>query len=88
MVGITIAVTFIITLIITALISYIITGMYYKYWYELKKKVKLDDDKNVNTAQNNPYGGTIMIDTNPAYENVTAIKTDTDPAYATTTTTL
>ena len=48
-VPISIVVTFIITLVVTALISVIITSLYYKHRYELKKKVKVDGDKNVNT---------------------------------------
>ena len=59
--------TFIITLVVTTLITYIITSLYYKYWYELKEKVKVDDDKNVNTKQKDPYDGNIPMDTNPAY---------------------
>ena len=82
-VAITFVVTFIITLVVTALISVIITGLYYKYRYELKEKVKVDDDKNVNTKQD-PYGGNITMDTNPAYGTATTIKMDTNPAYATT----
>ena len=66
-VAISIVVTFIITLVVTALICIIITSLYYKYWYELKEKVKVDDDKNVNTKQKDPYGGNIAMDTNPAY---------------------
>ena len=77
-------VTFIITLVVTALISVIITNLYYKYWYDLNEKVKVDDDKNVNTKQD-PYGGNITMDTNPAYETTATIKMDTNPAYATTT---
>ena len=72
-------VTFIITLVVTALITYIITSLYYKYQYELKEKVEVDDDKNVNTKQKDPYSGNIAMATNPVY--TTAI----DPAYATTT---
>ena len=83
-VAISVVVTFIITLVVTALISVIITSLYYKYWYELKEKVKVDDDKNVNTKQD-PYGGNIAMDTNPAYATTAAIKMDTNPAYATTT---
>ena len=44
-IAISIVVTFIITLVVTALISVIIISLYYKYWYVLKKKVKMDDDK-------------------------------------------
>ena len=73
-VAISIVVTFIITLVVTALITYIITSMYYKYRYELKEKVKVVDDKNVNTKQKDPYGGNITMDTNPAYGTATAIK--------------
>ena len=65
-VAISIVVTFIITLVVTALITYIITSLYYKYRYKLKEKVKVDDDKNINTKQD-PYGGNIIMDTNPAY---------------------
>ena len=75
-------VTFIITLVVTALISVIITNLYYKYRYDLKEKVKVDDDKNINTTQD-PYGGNIIMDTNPAYGTTTTIKMDTNPAYAT-----
>ena len=82
-VTISIVVTFIITLVVTALITYIITSMYYNYRYELKEKVKVDDDKNVNTKQKDPYGGNITMDTNPAYGTATTIKMDTNPAYAT-----
>ena len=82
--AITFAVTFIITLVVTALISVIITSMYYNYRYELKEKVKVDDDKNVNTKQKDPYGGNITMDANPAYGTATTIKMDTNPAYATT----
>ena len=46
----------------------------------------MDDDKNVNTKQD-PYGGNITMDTNPAYGTTATIKMDTNPAYATTTTT-
>ena len=57
--------------------------MYYKYWYELKKKVTVNDD---NIKQKDPYGGNTIMDTNPAYGTTTAtIKMDTNPAYATTT---
>ena len=83
-VAISVVVTFIITLVVTALITYIITSLYYKYRYELKEKVKVDDDKNVNTKQD-PYGGNITMDTNPAYGTTATIKMDTNPAYATTT---
>ena len=76
-------VTFIITLVVTALISVIITSLYYKYRYELKEKGKVDNDKNINTKQD-PYGGNITMDTNPAYGTATTIKMDTNPAYATT----
>ena len=85
-VAISIVVTFIITLVVTALISIIITSLYYKCRYELKEKVKVDDDKNVNTKQD-PYGGNITMDTNPAYGTATTIKMDTNPAYAAATTT-
>ena len=78
-VAISIVVTFIVTLVVTALICIIITSLYYKYWYELKEKGKVDDDKNVNIKQKNPYGDNIPMATNPVY--TTAI----DPAYATTT---
>ena len=81
-IGITFAVTFIITLVVTALISVIITRMYYNYRYELKEKVKVDDDKNVNTKQKDPYGGNITMDTNPAYGTATTIKMNANPAYA------
>ena len=83
-VAISTVVTFIITLVVTALISVIITSLYYKYRYELKEKVKVDDDKSVNTKQD-PYGGNITMDTNPAYGTTATIKMDTNPAYATTT---
>ena len=43
----------------------------------------MDDDKNVNTKQKDPYDGKITMDTNPAY--ATTIKMDTNPAYATAT---
>ena len=59
---ISVVVTFIITLVVTALITYIITSLYYKYRYELKEKVKVDDDKNVNTKGKDPYGGNITMD--------------------------
>ena len=67
-------------------LRYIITSMYYKYRYELKEKVKVDDDNNVNTTKlRDPYhGGSIKMDTNPAYGTGTTIKMDIDPAYATT----
>ena len=42
----------------------------------------MDDDKNVNTKQKDPYSGNIPMDTNPAY--AATIKMDTNPAYATT----
>ena len=80
-VTISIVVTFIITLVVTALISVIITSMYYNYRYELKEKVKVDDDKNVNTKQKDSYGGNITMDTNPAYGTATTIKMDTNPYY-------
>ena len=57
--------------------------MYYNCQYELKEKVKLGDDNNVNTKQKGPYGGNITMDTNPAYVTTTAIKMDTNSAYAT-----
>ena len=84
-VTISIVVIFIITLVVTALITYIITSMYYNYRYELKEKVKVDDDKNGNTKQKDPYDGNITMDTIPAYGTATTIKMDTNPAYATTT---
>ena len=65
-VAITFVITFLITLVVTTLITYIIISLYYKYQYELKEKVKVHDDKNVNTKQD-PYGGNITMDTNPAY---------------------
>ena len=74
-------VTFIITLVVTALITYITTSLYYKYRYELKEKVIVDDD---NTKQKDPHGGNITMDTNPAYGTTTTIKMDANPAYATT----
>ena len=83
-VAISIVVTFIITLVVTALITYIITSLCYKYRYELKEKVKVDDDKNVNTKQD-PNGCNITMDTNPAYGTTDPIKMDTNPAYAATT---
>ena len=85
-VAISIVVTFIITLVVTALITYIITSMYYKYRYELKEKVKVDDDNNVNTTkQRDPYhGGSIKMDTNPAYGTATTTKMDINSVYATT----
>ena len=73
-------VTFIITLVVTTLITYIITSMYYKYRYELKEKVKVDDDKYVNAKQKDPYGGNITMDTSPPYGTATAIKMDSNPA--------
>ena len=73
-------VTFIITLVVTAVITYITTSLYYKYRYELKEKVTVDDD---NTKQKDSYDGNITMDTNPAYETTTTIKMDTNPAYAT-----
>ena len=76
-------VTFIITLVVTALISVFITSLYYKYRYELKEKITVDDD---NTKQKDPYGGNIIMDTNPAYATTATIKMDTNPAYVTTTT--
>ena len=77
-------VTFIITLVVTALISVIITSMYYKCRYELKEKVKIDDDKNVNTEQD-PYGGNIIMNASPAYGTTATMKMDANPAYATVT---
>ena len=71
-----------VTFVVTALITYIITSMYYNYRYELNEKVKVDDDKNVNIKQKDPYGGNITMDTNPAYGTATTIKMDTNPAYA------
>ena len=86
-VAISIVVTFIITLVVTALISVIIISLYYKYRYELKEKVmKVDDDKNVNTEQD-PYGGNIIMNANPAYATIATTKMDTNPAYATIATT-
>ena len=58
------------------------TSLYYKYRYELKKKVTVDDDS---TAQKDPRGGNITMDINPAYATTATIKMDTNPAYATTT---
>ena len=81
-VAITFVVTFITTLVVTALISVFMTILYYKYRYELKEKVTVDDDS---TKQKDPYGGIITMDTNPAYGITTTIKMDTNPAYATTT---
>ena len=57
------------------------TSLYYKYRYELKEKVTVDDD---NTKQKDPYSDNITMDTNPAYGTTTTIKMDTNPAYATT----
>ena len=74
-------VTFIITLVISVLITYITTSLYYKYRYELKEKVTVDDDS---TKQKDPYVGNITMDINPAYGTTTTIKMDTNPAYATT----
>ena len=44
----------------------------------------MDDDKNVNTKQD-PYGGNIIMNANPAFETTATTKMDTNPAYATTT---
>ena len=74
-------VSFIITLVVSVLITYIITSLYYKYRYELKEKVTVDDD---NTKQKDPYGANITMDPNPAYGTTTTIKMDTNSAYATT----
>jgi len=57
-IAITFAVTFVITLV-TALISIIITRLYYKHQYELKKKIKVDDDDLVQDL--------VIMDRNPAY---------------------
>ena len=57
------------------------TSLYYKYRYELKEKVTVDDDS---TKQKDSYGDNITMDTNPAYGTTTTIKMDTNPAYATT----
>ena len=43
----------------------------------------MDDDKNVNTKQKDPYGGNITMDTNPVFAITT--KMDANPAYATAT---
>ena len=77
--AISIVVTFIITLVVTALICIIIASLCYKYWYELKEKIKVEDDKNFNAEQSD--GGNIAIDNNPVYN--TTIKMDTNPAYVT-----
>ena len=73
-------VTFITTLVVTALTTYIITSLYYKYQYDIKEKIKVDNDKKVNSKQSD--GGNIGMNINPAY--TTTIKMDTNPAYATT----
>ena len=57
------------------------TSLYYKYRYELKEKVTVDDD---NTKQEDPHGGNITMNTNPAYGTTATIKMDANPAYATT----
>ena len=75
-------VTFIITLVVSVLITYITTSLYYKYRYELKEKVTVDDDS---TKQKDPYDGNITMDINPAYATTATIKMDINPAYATTT---
>ena len=58
------------------------TILFYKYRYELKGKVTVDDDS---TKQKDPYGGNITMDINPAYATTATIKMDTNPAYVTTT---
>ena len=58
--------------------------MHYKYRYELKKEVKVDDDREDNSKQKDPYGDNMtMEETNPAYGTATTIKMDTKSAYAT-----
>ena len=74
-VAISIVVTFVITLVVTSLISVIITGMYFKYWYERRrnKESRPPDDREASIPGDDPY-----IPTG------TAIKMDSNPAYATT----
>ena len=60
-IAISIVVTFIVTLFVTVLITVIITSMYYKCRYELKKKVKVDNDNDDLTRH------LIVMHKNPAY---------------------
>ena len=80
--GAAVAISIVVTFIITALITYIITSLYYKYRFEHKKKITVDDD---NIIQKDPCGGNITMDTNPSYATTATIKMDTNPAYAITT---
>ena len=57
--------------------------MYLKYQYKVKDGVDDDNYDYVNTAQKDPYGNNIGLDTNPDYENAAAIKMDTSPIYDT-----
>ena len=70
--------TFIITLVVSTLISVIITRMYYKYWYDLKRK---PNNGNSESVQHD----TFKMDTNPSYATAAmatdTIKMDTNPAY-------
>ena len=61
----------------------IIIIMYLKYQYKVKDGVDDDNNDYVNTAQKDPYGNNIGLDTNPDYENAAAIKMDTSPIYDT-----
>ena len=87
-VAISIVVTFIITLVVTALISVIITSLYYKHLFK-KSLIRQEGDSHALTEDiksNDPAYATtranITINTNPAYGTATAIKMDTNPAYA------
>ena len=95
MIAITFVTASISTFLITALCSVYITSVYYKHQYELKKKVKVDDDNKLNTnlKQKCSYDGKIAKDTNPVYATpvirvdnptygTTTIKMDVNPAYA------
>jgi len=62
MIAITISVTFVITVVITALISIITTSLYYKYRYELREKIRVNDNEIIRSL--------IIMDKNPAYVNV------------------
>jgi len=72
------------TLVVTTLISVVITSLYCKYRCELRKKTKVDDDKNTDTEQKDQiYFDSI---TNPDYETATIKKINTNPVYSNVTT--
>ena len=84
-------VTFIITLVVTALISIIITSIYYKHLIDHIKEsvISKEVDPHEDVKRHDPVNATILennitMKPNPAYGFISAIKIDTNPAYATT----